>query len=36
MRVVVYDDEGDIACSHDLHRDTFSLCPGRLEKARVV
>jgi hypothetical protein len=36
MRVVVYDDAGDIAFSYDLRRDTFSLCPGRLEKARVV
>src|SRR2546430_65924 len=36
MRVVVYDDTGDIACSYDLHRDPFSLCSGRLEKAQVV
>jgi hypothetical protein len=36
MRVVVYDDAGDIACSYDLHKDTFSLCPGRHEKAQVV
>ena len=36
MRVVVYDDTGDIACSYYPQRDTFSLCPGRLEKAQVV
>ena len=36
MRVVVYDDTGDIACSYYPQRDTFSLCPGRLEKAQVI
>jgi hypothetical protein len=34
--VVVYDDAGDIAFRFDTHKDTVSLCPGRLEKAHVV
>jgi hypothetical protein len=34
--VVVYDDAGGIAFRFDTHKDTVSLCPGRLEKAHVV
>ena len=36
MLVVVYDDAGDIAFRFDTHKDTVSLCPGRLEKAQVI
>ena len=36
MRVVVYDEAGEIALDYDTRRDTLSLCPGRLEKAQVV
>ncbi len=36
MRVVVYDEAGARALDYDTHRDTLSLCPGRLEKAQVV
>ena len=36
MRVVVYDEMGDIALDYHTHRDTAALCPGRLEKAQVV
>jgi hypothetical protein len=36
LRIVVYDEAGDIALDHDTQKDTVSLCPGRLEKARVV
>jgi hypothetical protein len=36
MRVIVYDEAGDIAFDYYTQRDTVSLCPGRLEKAQVV
>ena len=36
MRVVVYDEMGDIALDYHTHRDIAALCPGRLEKAQVV
>jgi hypothetical protein len=36
MRVVVYDERGDTAFDYNTHRNTISLCPGRLEKAQVV
>ena len=36
MRVIVYDEVGAKALDYDIHRDTLSLCPGRLEKAQVV
>jgi hypothetical protein len=36
MRVVVYDELGDAALDYNTHRDTISLCPGRLEKAQVI
>ena len=36
MRVVVYDEAGEIALDYDTRSDTLSLCPGRLEKALVV
>ena len=36
MRVVVYDEAGDVAFAYHTQKDTVSLCPGRLEKAQVV
>jgi hypothetical protein len=36
MRIVVYDEAGDIALDHDPYKAPNSLFPGRLEKARVV
>jgi hypothetical protein len=36
MRVVVYDQAGDVAFDFYTQKDTVSLCPGRLEKAQVV
>ena len=36
MRVVVYDETGEMALDYDTRSDTLSLCPGRLEKAQVV
>jgi hypothetical protein len=36
MRVVVYDEAGEVAFDYCIQKDTPSLCPGRLEKARVV
>jgi hypothetical protein len=36
MRVVVYDDVGEIALDYDRRTDSVSLCPGRLEKAQVI
>ena len=36
MRVVVYDEAGDVAFDYHTQKDTVSLCPGRLEKAQVV
>jgi hypothetical protein len=36
MRIVVYDQLGDVALDYDTQRNTVSLCPGRLEKAQVV
>ncbi len=36
MRVMVYDATGDIVFSYDTARNTVSLFPGRLEKARIV
>ncbi len=36
MRVIVYDEAGDVAFDYYTQRDTISLCPGRLEKAQVV
>jgi hypothetical protein len=36
MRVVVYDEMGDIALDYHTKRNSVSLCPGRLEKAQVV
>jgi hypothetical protein len=36
MRIVVYDQVGEIALDYDTRSDTLSLCPGRLEKAQVV
>jgi hypothetical protein len=35
MRVVVYDEAGDIALDYYTKKDSVSLCPG-LEKAQVV
>jgi hypothetical protein len=31
MRVVVYDEAGDVALDYRTQMDTVSLCPGRLE-----
>jgi hypothetical protein len=36
MRVVVYDEAGNVAFDYHTQKDTLSLCPGRLEKAQVV
>ena len=36
MRVVVYDEAGDIALDYYTKKDSVSPCPGRLEKAQVV
>ena len=36
MRVVVYDEAGDIALDYYTKKDSVSLCPGRLEKAQVI
>ena len=36
MRVVVYDDVGEVALDYYTQTDTVSLCPGRLEKVQVV
>jgi hypothetical protein len=36
MRIVVYDETGQVALDHYTQKDTVSLCPGRMEKARVV
>jgi hypothetical protein len=36
MRVIVYDEAGDIAFSYNTRGNTLSLCPGRLENAQVV
>jgi hypothetical protein len=36
MRVVVYDEAGDIALDYYTKKDSVSLCPGRLEKALVI
>ena len=36
MRVVVYDEAGDVAFDYHTQKDTVALCPGRLEKAQVV
>ena len=36
MRVVVYDEAGEIALDYNTRSDTLSLCAGRLEKALVV
>jgi hypothetical protein len=36
MRIVVYDDAGGVALDHDPLKEPVTLCPGRLEKARVV
>ncbi len=36
MRVIVYDESGDVALSYETQRDTISLFPGRLEKAQVI
>jgi hypothetical protein len=36
MRVVVYDEAGDVALDCHTKTDSVSLCPGRLEKAQVV
>jgi hypothetical protein len=36
MRVVVYDEVGDVAFDYFTQKDTVSLCPVRLEKTRVV
>ncbi len=36
MRVMVCDETGDIVFSYDTRRDTVSLFPARLEKARVI
>jgi hypothetical protein len=36
MRIVVYDEAGDVALDHYTERGTLSLCPGRIEKAQVV
>ena len=32
----VYDEAGGVALDYCIQKDTPSLCPGRLEKARVV
>jgi hypothetical protein len=32
----VYDEAGEVALDYYIQKDTPSLCPGRLEKARVV
>ena len=31
MRVVVYDETGEMTLDYDTRSDTLSLCPGRLE-----
>jgi hypothetical protein len=36
MRVLVYDEVGDVALDYQTQTDSVSLCPGRLEKAQVV
>jgi hypothetical protein len=36
MRVLVYDEAGDVALDYQTQTDSVSLCPGRLEKAQVV
>jgi hypothetical protein len=37
MRVVVYDEDGDMALDYRTqHRETLALYPGRQEKAQVV
>ena len=36
MRVLVYDEWGDVALDYDTRTDMVPLCPGRLEKAQVV
>jgi len=36
MRVLVYDELGDVALDYDTRTDMVPLCPGRLEKAQVV
>jgi hypothetical protein len=36
MPIVVYDEAGDLAVDHGPQKATVSLCPGRLEKARVA
>jgi hypothetical protein len=36
MRIVVYDEAGDVALDHHTQKGTISLFPGRLEKAQVV
>ena len=36
MRVIVYDEAGDIAFSYDTRGNTLSVCPGQLENAQVV
>ena len=36
MRVLVYDELGDVALDYDTRTDMVPLCPGRLEKARVI
>lgn len=36
MRVIVYDEAGDIAFSYNTRGNTLSLCPGQLENAQVV
>ena len=36
MRIVVYDEAGDVALDHHTGKGTISLFPGRLEKAQVV
>jgi hypothetical protein len=35
MRVVVYDEAGDVALDYHTQTDSVSLCPARLEKAQV-
>jgi hypothetical protein len=36
MRVVVYDETGEMTLDYDTRSDALSLCPRRLEKAQVV
>jgi hypothetical protein len=36
MRVVVYDQLGEVALDYRTQINAVSLCPGRLEKAQVV